>query len=103
MSKLPVVPVCRSNSACTVGQITFTFPPVPRSSKRGVRESSRALNVGCDGRCVVKARQRETTCDMTDGEIAWSWPPDAEAKLAGVLSASRVMGARKPGPQGERV
>ena len=61
------------------------------------------MGVGCDGRCVAKARQRETAGDMPDDEVAWSWPPDAEVKLADVLGASRAMGANKPGPQGERV
>ena len=46
---------------------------------------------------------RKTTGLDVDGEIVWSWPPDAEVKLADVLGASRAMGANKPGPQGERV
>jgi hypothetical protein len=34
-----------------------------------------------------------------DGEIVWSWPPDAEAKLR-----DRAMtGAIKPGPRGDHV
>jgi hypothetical protein len=37
-----------------------------------------------------------------DDEIVWSWPPDAEAKLARMM-ISRAMGARKPGPQGDHV
>jgi hypothetical protein len=34
-----------------------------------------------------------------DGEIVWSWPPDAEAKLAGVTNAASDGGkkARSPG------
>ncbi len=98
--KLPVVPLCRTHSPCAVGQITCTFPAVPCSSKRGVRESSRALGVGCDGRCVAKARQRETAGDMSDGEVAWSRPPDAEVKLAGVRQCIAGDGgnkARSPG------
>ena len=35
-----------------------------------------------------------------DCEGVWSWPPDAEAKFASTIL--RAMGARKPGPQGER-
>ena len=34
-------------------------------------------------------------------EGVWSWPPDAEAKLVGMM-ISRATGARKPGSRGER-
>jgi hypothetical protein len=39
---------------------------------------------------------------FADGEVAWSWRPDAGAKLAMMLRITPVMGAREPGPQGER-
>ena len=44
---------------------------------------------------------RRTNAADVDGEGVWSWPPDAEAKRVSV-HRSRVMGARKPGLQGER-
>jgi len=31
---------------------------------------------------------RRTNDAVADGEIVWSWPPDAEAKLAGVTNAA---------------
>ena len=61
---------------------------------------------GCDGRIGV-ARASELSLGMrtndaeADGEVVWSWHPDAGAKLA--RDDSPMMGARKPGPQGERV
>jgi hypothetical protein len=40
---------------------------------------------------------------LADGEVVWSWRPDAGAKLAKTLLASlRVMVAKEPGHQGER-
>jgi hypothetical protein len=38
---------------------------------------------------------------IADGEVVWSWPPDAEAKPAMMLRITPVTGARKPGPRGE--
>jgi len=38
-----------------------------------------------------------------DGQVAWSWPPDAEVKSAAVRKRIvPAMGARQPGPQGDR-
>jgi len=60
--------------------------------------SSRYVGVGCDGRRWL----RQASVVVTDGEVVWSRPPDAEVKPAADAHASaRVMGARKPGPQGE--
>ena len=36
-----------------------------------------------------------------DGQVVWSWPPDAEAKFRG-RTIREAMGAREPGSQGER-
>ena len=44
---------------------------------------------------------RQTNAAVADGEVVWSWRPDAGAKLAGMMIA-RATGARKPGPWGER-
>ncbi|MGJ5136316.1 DUF262 domain-containing protein [Bradyrhizobium oligotrophicum] len=104
MPKLPVGQFAATIWLVSSGKSPPHFRPSRASSKRGVRESSRALGVGCGGRVGVAARIRERTNNFdTDGEIAWSWPPDAEVKLADVLGALRVMGATKLGPQGERV
>ena len=39
---------------------------------------------------------------VTYGKAVWSWRPDAGVKLAMMLRIALMMGARKPGPQGER-
>jgi hypothetical protein len=36
-----------------------------------------------------------------DGEVVWSWRPDAGAKLVMMLGITPMTGARKPGPRGE--
>jgi hypothetical protein len=33
-----------------------------------------------------------------DGEVAWSWPPDAEAKFAMVFTSRRRRGQESPVP-----
>ena len=50
-------------------------------------------------RDAVDAMHRKTTDGVADGEIVWSWPPDAEVKRAGVTNAARDGGkkARSPG------
>jgi hypothetical protein len=45
---------------------------------------------------------RQTNVADADGEVAWSWPPDAEAKFAMMLHITQATGARKPGPRGDR-
>jgi hypothetical protein len=39
---------------------------------------------------------------LADGEVVWSWRPDAGAKLAMMLRITLVTGAKEPGPRGER-
>jgi hypothetical protein len=46
---------------------------------------------------------RKTTKALADGEIVWSWHPDAGAKLAMMLHITPMTGATKPGPRGEYV
>jgi hypothetical protein len=48
-------------------------------------------------------RRRQTSDVDADGEIAWSWFPDAGIKLAMMLRIAPAMVANKPGHQGERV
>jgi hypothetical protein len=40
---------------------------------------------------------RKTTGEVADGEIVWSWRPDAGAKLAMMLRITPMTVARKPG------
>ena len=67
----------------------------PVLMKRGVRV---VTNVERGMRWTCWCRQ--TSDVVADGEVVWSWPPDAEAKFVRLRSA-RATGARKPGPRGE--
>jgi hypothetical protein len=71
-----------------------------RLGKRGVCAIVTKREAGCDGR-IGDARDYlvRTNGADADGEVAWSWPPDAEAKLAGVTNAASDGGnqARSPG------
>ncbi len=54
---------------------------------------------GCDGRGDV-----DTTSDVAaDGEVVWSWRPDAGAKLAMMLRITLTTVAKKPGHRGDHV
>src|ERR1700726_3242441 len=44
--------------------------------------------------------RRETSGAIADGEVVWSWRPDAGAKLSRTQFA-KVTGAKEPGPRGE--
>ena len=47
----------------------------------------------------MDAMARETNELVADGEVAWSWPPDAEAKLAALDSARERRGQESPVPE----
>jgi hypothetical protein len=38
-----------------------------------------------------------------DGEVVWSWRPDAGAKFSWDAMPAKVTGAKEPGPRGEHV
>jgi hypothetical protein len=44
--------------------------------------------------------QRKTNAVCADGEVVWSWRPDADAKFA-QTSFARVTVAKEPGHRGE--
>jgi hypothetical protein len=46
----------------------------------------------------MDAIHRETNDVVADGEGVWSWPPDAEAKLAGVYERCERRGQESPVP-----
>jgi len=56
--------------------------PHPASTRRGVSRSSRTLGAGCGGREDVSARLRVDEGIFSDGQAAWSCPPDAGDKPA---------------------
>jgi hypothetical protein len=47
-----------------------------------------------------QALLRETTGEVADGEVVWSWRPKAGVKFA-MLRITQATGARQPGPRGE--
>jgi len=102
MQQLPVVLVCRTMSTCAVGQIRSMFRLVPPHSKRGVSRSSRTLSVGCGGRVGLRVGHLARTNNSgTHGQVARSWPPDAEVKFAMMRFVCRAddggKKARSPG------
>jgi hypothetical protein len=65
------------------------------ASARGAYASSRTWSAGCDGRGDV-----DKTSDVAaDGEIVWSWRPDAGAKFLR-SKLLRGDGGKKPGSPG---
>ncbi len=52
-------------------------------------------------RDAVDASCRKTNGSFAYGKTVWSWRPDAGVKSAMMLRIMPMMGARKPGPQGE--
>jgi hypothetical protein len=91
-SRLFPVQSCRKKYfAFPVGQIKFTTR-ASRLDKRGVRVVTN-VGAGCDGRGWC----RKTSGAGADGEVVWSWRPDAGVKLATMLRIAPMTGARKPG------
>jgi hypothetical protein len=66
--------------------------------RRGVRVVTN-VEAGCDGH----DRLRATSVTGVDGEVAWSWPPGAEAKLVMLLTGVADDRGKTAGPWGERV
>ena len=54
----------------------------PASSKRGVRAIVTTREAGMRWTLSRQALLRETTDEMADGEVVWSWRPKAGAKFA---------------------
>jgi hypothetical protein len=97
MRKLPVVPICRTHHRLRRRANRNDLLVHPASMKRDVRAVVTTREAGM--RWTRMARQTNVAC--ADGEVVWSWPPDAEVKLAMMLRITLATGARKPGPRGE--
>jgi len=48
----------------------------------------------------MDAARHQTNDVIADGEVVWSWRPDAGAKLAMMLRVTPMTVARKPGSPG---
>jgi len=78
------------------GQITFTNPPV--SSHRRAARDRHGRGAGCGGRGGGARRARPAA----DGEVVWSWRPDAGVKVAEISADDGGKKARSPvGHRGE--
>ena len=51
----------------------------------------------------MAAMSHETNEHIADGEVVWSWRPDAGAELAMMLRITLVTVTTKPGHRGEHV
>ncbi len=91
MWKLPVVPICRRYRRLRRRANQNDPLAHPASMKRDVRAVVTTREVGM--RWTRMARQ--TNVAKADGEVAWSWPPDAEVKLATMLSHHAGDGGKK--------
>jgi hypothetical protein len=72
--------------------------PARPAATRGASRSSRTLEAGCDGRGVLSDEQHDA-----DGEVVWSWRPDAGADLAMMLHITSMTVTTKPGLTGEQL
>jgi hypothetical protein len=79
---------------CGVGQIKGIFPRVPCPWIEG----RFAIVTERWARDAMDASTRKTNALEADGEVVWSWPLDAEVKLADDLP---TMVATKPDHQGD--
>jgi hypothetical protein len=73
--KLPVVPICRMGSCLRRRANRNDLLAHPASMKRDVRAIVTTREAGM--RWTRMARKTNVAC--ADSEVAWSWPPDAEA------------------------
>jgi hypothetical protein len=69
-----------------------------RPDKRDVRV---VTNVGRDAVDAGSVARR--AAPAADGEVVWSWRPDAGAKFSQEAILAKVMGAKEPGPRGDHV
>jgi hypothetical protein len=73
----------------------------PASGKRGVRAIVTTREAGMRWTLSRQALLRETTGEMADGEVVWSWRPKAGVKVAGLDKVRRPTVTTKSGHRGE--
>jgi hypothetical protein len=93
MRQLPVVPICRMGSRLRRRANQNHLPAHPASMKRDVRAIVTTREAGM--RWTRMARETNVAC--ADGEVVWSRPPDAEAKVARSSRGRRGQESPVPG------
>ena len=102
LRELPSSPPNKNKSLRDLVEADLPIPH-PASMKRGVTADRHetwvrdAMDAGAPGAIVAR-----TSGTFADGEVAWSWRPDAGVKPAMMLRITLAMVATKPGHQGER-
>jgi hypothetical protein len=81
----------------TFGKSEIMFSSRGPASARGAYASSRTW-----GGMRWTRWCRETSDANADGEVVWSWRPDAGAKFSREAIPAKVTGAKEPDPRGER-
>jgi hypothetical protein len=96
-SMVAVSSSCAKISLSFLQKLCFAsrIPPHRKGRTRVVTN----VEAGCDGH----DRLRATSATDVDGEVAWSWPPGAEAKLVMLLTGVADDRGKTAGPWGERV
>src|ERR1700730_13338095 len=93
IGRIAVQPSLKKYFACPVGQITSTSFCRPALDKEG--RFAVVTNVGCGMRWT--RRRRKTGGAFADGEVVWSWRPDAGAKVVERSANDGGKRARSPG------
>jgi hypothetical protein len=94
MRNLPVAPTCRmrtrlprranqNDALAHPASMRGTFRPIVTNREAGMRWTRMA---------------RETNVADADGEVVWSWSPDAETKFAMMFTSRRRRGQESPVP-----
>jgi len=93
MRELPVVPICHMGSRLRRRANQNHLPAHPASMKRDVRAIVTTREAGMRWTRMA----RETNVANADGEVVWSRPPDAEAKVARSSRGRRGQESPVPG------
>jgi hypothetical protein len=85
----------RTNISLSGKQKLCSVHAVPPRQEGRTRRHERGA--GCGGRSGDARR----AALVADGEVVWSWRPDAGAKFSREAIPAKVTGANEPGPRGE--
>jgi hypothetical protein len=94
-SWIPVQPLAKKYFASPIGRNSIIDSPIPPQAEGRI-----AIVTDVERGMRWTRRRRKTSGVFADGEVVWSWRPDAGVKS--VKAASPAMVAKEPGHQGER-